>query len=485
MRSFLHGVALLVVALVVCVQYVGAVHPVEVRGQDFVDSVTGKRVMLIGVDYQPGGQAGYKPTSGQDPLSNGTVCLRDAALLQGLGVNVIRVYNVDPTINHDECASIFNAVGIYMVIDVNSPFGGESINRANPVESYHVGYLNRIFGVVENFKNYPNLMAFFAANEVINDVGTAKKPPPYIRAVQRDLKNYIAKHSKRTIPVGYSAADVREVLEDSWAYLQCAIDGDENDQSRSDFFGLNSYSWCGEDATYQTAGYDVLVNMFKNSTIPVFFSEYGCNKPEGVARPFNEVQALYGVDMTSLSGGLVYEYSQEESDYGLVYINDNTTVTLKKDFDNLQSQYNKLDIGLVQSTNATATKLTPPECSSALISNSGFSKDFDIPSPPEGAEDLINDGIKSPLNGKLVEVKETNVPMPAYGSTGIQIQNLAIRPLPNDDSNTPNGDTTSPTGSTTAAAASPSATKKGDAGKASIGGFGVAIFAGLVILTML
>jgi 1,3-beta-glucanosyltransferase GAS3 len=100
-------------------------------------------------------------------------------------VNTIRVYNVSPKINHDDCASIFNAVGIYMIIDVNSPLGGESINRADPASSYHSGYLSRIFGIVENFKGYPNTMAFFAANEVINDLGTVKDNPQYIRVSSR------------------------------------------------------------------------------------------------------------------------------------------------------------------------------------------------------------------------------------------------------------------------------------------------------------
>jgi hypothetical protein len=68
------------------------------------------------------------------------------------------------------------------------------------------------------------------------------------------LKNYIAKHADRPIPVGYSAADVRPILEDTWAYMQCAIDGNNDDKSRSDFFGLNSYSWCGGEATFSTAG---------------------------------------------------------------------------------------------------------------------------------------------------------------------------------------------------------------------------------------
>jgi len=30
--------------------------------------------------------------------------------LMDVGVNAIRVYNVDPDLNHDECASIFNTV---------------------------------------------------------------------------------------------------------------------------------------------------------------------------------------------------------------------------------------------------------------------------------------------------------------------------------------------------------------------------------------
>jgi hypothetical protein len=66
-----------------------AVHPVEVRGQDFVDTVTNKRLMIIGVDYQPGGQASYKPSEGKDVLNDADVCLRDAVLMQRLGVSLL------------------------------------------------------------------------------------------------------------------------------------------------------------------------------------------------------------------------------------------------------------------------------------------------------------------------------------------------------------------------------------------------------------
>lgn len=101
--------------------------------------------------------------------------------MQQLGVNAIRVYNVDPDLNHDMCASIFNAVGIYMLIDVNSPLQGQSINRVEPWTTYDSSYLNRTFAVVEAFKSYPNTLLFFAGNEVINDVPSAGVVPPYMR----------------------------------------------------------------------------------------------------------------------------------------------------------------------------------------------------------------------------------------------------------------------------------------------------------------
>jgi hypothetical protein len=94
-------------------------------------------------------------------------------------VNTIRVYNVNPTTNHDLCMSIFNSAGIYVIVDVNSP--QMSINRAEPWTSYYAGYLSYVFSNIENFKNYPNTLAFFAANEVINDVNTTQYNPPYIR----------------------------------------------------------------------------------------------------------------------------------------------------------------------------------------------------------------------------------------------------------------------------------------------------------------
>ena len=65
-------------------------------------------------------------------------------------------------------------------------------------------------------------------------------------------------------------------------------------------------------------------------------SEYGCITN---TRKFEEVASLYGSDMTPVySGGLVYEYSQEVSGYGLVSIS-GSQVSELPDFGSLQSAF--------------------------------------------------------------------------------------------------------------------------------------------------
>ena len=79
------------------------------------------------------------------------------------------------------------------------------------------------------------------------------------------MKNYIARNSPRKIPVGYSAADDLRYRVSLSKYLEC---GDE--MGVVDFYGVNSYQWCGEQ-TYQSSGYNILVDDYKDYSLPVFF----------------------------------------------------------------------------------------------------------------------------------------------------------------------------------------------------------------------
>lgn len=111
-------------------------------------------------------------------------------------------------------------------------------------------------------------------------------------------------------------------------YMNCG-----SDDERSDFFAFNDYSWC-DPSSFTTSGWDQKVKNFTGYGLPLFLSEYGCNTNK---RQFQEVGSLYGIQMTPVySGGLVYEYSEEGSNYGLVEISGDD-VTEKDDYTELKN----------------------------------------------------------------------------------------------------------------------------------------------------
>jgi hypothetical protein len=254
--------------------------------------------------------------------------------------------------------------------------------------------------------------------------------------------------------------------------MQCSLTGDTSDPSMVDIFALNSYSWCG-DSSFSTSTYTDLVTDLQNTSVPVFFSEYGCIKP--YPRIFTEVPTIYGPLMTPvLSGGLVYEYAQEDSGYGVVVINSNGSAQLLADYDTLQNQFNTLNITLLQGLTPQNTTVAPVKCSSSLITNPGFVNNFNLPDPPPGVQDLIDNGIsKNPNNGKLISVTATKVTQVVQASNGQVMTGLAITLLADDESNNPSGSTTST--ATSAAPAATTSTKKGGAASMRANWFGMTI----------
>ncbi|KAH7380386.1 Glucanosyltransferase-domain-containing protein [Phaeosphaeria sp. MPI-PUGE-AT-0046c] len=353
------------------VQKRASITPVTVKGNAFFAG--DKRFYIRGVDYQPGGASDAK-----DPIADTAGCKRDIEKFKELGINTVRVYTIDNAANHDECMNALADAGIYLALDINTPL--YSLNRANPQPSYNHEYLQSIFSTVEEFAKYDNTLLFFSANEVINDDATTNCAP-YVKAVTRDIKSYMNARKLRKVPVGYSAADVESNRYEMAAYMNCG-----DDAVRSDFFGFNDYSWC-DPSDFKTAGWDKKVEKFKDYSIPIFLSEYGCNK--GV-RAFNEVASIYGSDMMSVySGGLVYEYSQEESNYGLVKLNGGQ-VSVMKDFNSLKSAFAKTPIPTGDGGYKTSGK--PSQCPSKSSTwNVTISAD-QLPAFPSKAADFLKNG---------------------------------------------------------------------------------------------
>jgi len=157
-----------------------------------------------------------------------------------------------------------------------------------------------------------------------------------------------------------------------------------SDDERSDFFAFNDYSWC-DPSSFQISGWDQKVKNFTNYGLPLFLSEYGCNTN---VRKWEEVSSLYSTDMSSVySGGLVYEYSMEESKFGLVTL-DGSTVTPLADYTALKAAFkatsNPSGDGGYNSTGGASN--CPAKSANWDVANN------DLPAIPEAAKAYMKSG---------------------------------------------------------------------------------------------
>lgn len=336
----------------------------------------GKRFYIRGIDYQPGGSS-----ANIDPLADPEVCGRDIPKFKALGVNTVRVYSVSNNKDHDECMGKLADAGIYVVADVNSPHF--SIRRDKPAPSYNAAYLQSVFATIDALAKYTNTLAFFSGNEVIDRTPGSTKTAPYVKATTRDMRQYISSRGYRKIPVGYSAADVSDNRMQTAEYFNCG-----SEFERSDFFAFNDYSWCSP-SSFQVSGWDVKVKNFTGYGLPIFLSEWGCTTN---GRDFSEIEALMSSEMTGVySGGLMYEYSLEDSDFGIVTI-DGSSVNEGKEFSKLASALSAYPAPTSGNGGASATTNSvecPTTDSVWDLGDWGVSA---LPAMPTDAEKYMTDG---------------------------------------------------------------------------------------------
>lgn len=291
--------------------------------------------------------------------------------------------------------------------------------------------------VMDEFQQFDNTAGFFVGNEVISK-SNQSNAAPFIKAAARDMKTYRDKKNYRKIPVGYCAADIAELRPMLQNYLAC---GDSAEEA-IDFFGLNSYEWCGE-TSYTVSGYSVLQDQAKGYSVPIFFAETGCNSPR--PRTFEDQAAIFGSEMNSeWSGAIIYEWIQEANQYGLIsygpsaaatasgggVVRSGTPTPIQPDFSNLSKQW------------ATLTPTGTP--------SSAYTPDLTAPACPASTAGgwLVNGNVQLPSIGQVLEA-----------SGGVPTTTAAS--------------SSSPTGS----AASPSSTKGSASGSREIAGMSAGLVA--------
>lgn len=253
--------------------------------------------------------------------------------------------------------SLLDAAGIYVISDLSQP--SQSIDRADP--EWNLDLYNRYTAVVDALANYTNVIGFFAGNEVTNNASYTPASA-YVKAAVRDTKAYI-RTKGYTTGVGYAADDDTGVRANVAAYFNC---GDA--AQGIDFWGYNIYSWC-DPSTYEESGYKTHTEEFSSYNVPVFFAEYGCNAGDAngaAGRDFSEIPVLYGPDMSPVfSGGIVYEFYEEENDFGLVSVSgDSSSASKLQDFAAFSSQIHAVTPSSVNAAQYTPTNSAMQNCPS-------------------------------------------------------------------------------------------------------------------------
>lgn len=303
-------------------------HVIEIVGNKFFNTSDGEQFFIKGLAYQRNRRDGEdynreKETAYIDSLAQPSLCLRDIEYFKELGINTVRVYQVDPKQNHDVCMNALANYGIYVLADLGEP--EMSINREDPF--WDVDLYERYTAVVDNMHMYPNLLGFIAGNEVVTSKQNTNAAA-FAKAAIRDVKHHIEMKGYRLIPVGYASNDDAVTRMDAANYFVC----NEHDThfASADFYALNMFEWCGY-SSYATSGYRERTIEFGQMPVPVFFSEFGCNVVS--PRPFTEIELIFGPTMSRVwSGGIVYEFLQHDNKYGLVEEDAHGHMVKREDF---------------------------------------------------------------------------------------------------------------------------------------------------------
>ena len=277
----------------------------------------------------------------------------------------------------------------------------------------------------------------------------------------RDTKEYIERNSPRAIPVGFSVHlddggspdQWYPYLSDFWEYTQCNTSSDGVDLSRTDFFSFEDTHYCpgsgsSHNTAYNESGWEAYNKNYSTSSVPVFFSQYGCyniSSPEDDSRNFSDTAALYDPNYMSntFSGGLLFEYANSQlysgiGDLGLVLLDFEGNIQLRKDYDlfsNVLHQFNlpELGAGVLPISSFLTSTVSVPTCTSALISDpatSGFPMNWSsIPTPPPGVANLITFG-NNGTRGQIVDVVQTSVTHVVRDVSGSVITGLVITVSP-------------------------------------------------------
>jgi hypothetical protein len=312
---------------------------ISVNGQ-YLYKRDGTRFFVKGIAFPVSIVATYNATAWVDVLKQ--------LHALDLAYNTVRIYRMDPALDYSEFFHAAASLGVYVIVPLTAESGPGVLARTRPAPDCYDNRHLFDYGVacLDNFLQYPNVLAGVLGNEVMNthDSWTAA---PCIKAYGRDLKLYMQRNNRRPLPLIYAAqhsgigakvGDVGTMLL-TLNYLTCKsqtrtksdtsalVDEDLSSSSPViDIFGVNVESWCSsqqdsfmfnEDGTSASSYYSLWLGLHQ-STVPLVFTEMGCShaqfdRDNGLATPqgtrdWKQVSVVLHEMSDTWSGFCAYAY---------------------------------------------------------------------------------------------------------------------------------------------------------------------------------
>ncbi len=287
--------------------------PVVTRGNAFWRD--GERFFVKGITYLPRSsnrERGNREDS-VDPLSEAYLpeLKEDVALIRGLGLNSISLYNVDSSKDHSQAMAHLEDNGIYVMVklfnDLEAPTAmpkNESNFKAKSATwpMYDNPLVTNAFRLVHNLSRYPNLLGFVVSGRCIHTPQTIPMAE-VLRACIRDTKAFLRSlDGVRQIPVGVSADNSQIFMIPQVRYFSAGPAAE-----RADFMAKQCYSWAGPSSFTMSGWHNMVERIGPETMMPMLMGEYGAKVRK--SRPWDEVTCLYSPEMMSVySGGFAYTY---------------------------------------------------------------------------------------------------------------------------------------------------------------------------------
>lgn len=207
-------------------------------------------------------------------------CTRDIHLMVALGINLVRVYDIESTVDHAPCMTLFQQAQIYVIVSLQ--YVANSTEEGGGWSNLQYSWATAIIDI---FQSYTNVLGFLVADgDTFSDI-MPNDNLLYIKAAVRDVKGYIRWNNYRDIPVGTTLAyEINEYQ-----------------------LGAVGEFWCDSIST-ELAGFKNVTSAFESMGVPLFFSEYACGN---IPSPFsgNLVGITYSPNVSAVwSGGITYQW---------------------------------------------------------------------------------------------------------------------------------------------------------------------------------